>query len=67
MDFDGLFHVIRKIKVPLKIIINPEANHSNAIYVFCNSPLHIKIFTHPYDHFHSEWLAVALNSNSSEC
>jgi hypothetical protein len=50
-DFDGSFHVIKKIKVPLEIIVNSEAGHLNAIAIL---PITLKFYTHPYDHFHIE-------------
>lgn len=34
---------------------------------FAILPVTLKFYTHPYGHFHSEWLAVAHNWNSNEC
>jgi hypothetical protein len=59
----GSFHVIKKIKVPLEIIVNSEAGHLNAIAIVL---ITLKFYAHPYDHFHLEWLAVAQSWNSNE-
>jgi hypothetical protein len=50
-DFDGSFHAIKEIKVPLEIIVNSEAGHLNAIAILL---ITLKFYTHPYDHLHSE-------------
>jgi hypothetical protein len=47
----GSFHVIKKIKVPLEIIVNSEAGHLNAIAIVL---ITLKFYTYPYGHFHLE-------------